>query len=41
MVQKKNLAIFEKGKISETDKATPTRLGEYAYLINFFLQPLR
>ena len=41
MVQKENLAKYEKGKISETDKATPTRLGAYAYLINLFLQPLR
>ena len=37
MVQKGNLAVFESSGISETGKATPTKLGVHAFYINAYL----
>ena len=37
MVQKGNLAVFESSGISETGKATPTKLGAHACYINAYL----
>ena len=37
MVRKENLAIFEGSNISETKKATPTKIGVHACDINPYL----
>ena len=37
MVQKGNLAVFEGNGISETGKATPTKIGVHACYINTYL----
>ena len=37
MVQKGKLVIFESSNISETGKATPTKIGVYACYINPYL----
>ena len=37
MVQKGNLAVFESSGISETGKATHTKLGVHACYINAYL----
>ena len=37
MVRKGNLAVFESSGISETEDATPTRLGVHACDINAYL----
>ena len=38
MPQKGNLAIFEGSNISETEEATPTKIGVHACDINLYLQ---
>ena len=38
MVGKENFAIFESSNISETKKATPTKIGVHACDINPYLQ---
>ena len=38
MVRKGNLAVFESSNISETEKATPTRIGVHVFDINPYLQ---
>ena len=37
MVGKENLAVFESSKISETNKATPTKIGVHACYINLYM----
>ena len=37
MVQKGKLAVIESSGISETKKATPTKIGVHAYLVNLYL----
>ena len=37
MVRKENLAVFESYGISETEVATPTKIGVHAYYINTYL----
>ena len=37
MVGKENLAVFESSNISETEKATPTKIGVHACYINPYL----
>ena len=37
MVGKENLAVFEGSNISETEKATPTKIGVHACYINPYL----
>ena len=37
MVRKGNLAVFEGNGISETGKATPTKIGVHACYINTYL----
>ena len=37
MVGKGKLAVFEGSGISETEKATPTKIGVYAFDINPYL----
>ena len=37
MVRKGNLAVFESSNISETEKATPTKIGVHACYINAYL----
>ena len=37
MVRKENLAVFESSNISETKKATPTKIGVHACYINPYL----
>ena len=37
MVRKGNLAVFESSSISETRKATPTKIGVHALGINPYL----
>ena len=37
MVRKGNLAVFESSNISETGKATLTKIGAHAQLINPYL----
>ena len=34
MVRKGNMAVFESSNISETGKATPTKIGVHAFDIN-------
>ena len=36
MVRKGKLAVFESSNISETGKATPTKIGVYACYINLY-----
>ena len=40
MVGKENLAVFESRNISETRKATPTKIGAHAFDINPYLHEL-
>ena len=37
MPQKGNLAVFEGGNISETEKTTPTKIGLHVFYINPYL----
>ena len=37
MVRKGNLAVFESSNISETEDATPTKIGVHAFDINPYL----
>ena len=37
MGRKGNLAVFEGSSISETEEATPTKIGVYAFDINPYL----
>ena len=37
MVRKKNLAVFEGSNISETKKATPTKIGVHALHIHLYM----
>ena len=37
MVGRGNLAVFESGNISETEKGTPTKIGVYAFDINPYM----
>ena len=40
MVRKENLDVFERGNISKTRKATPTRIGVHACDINSYLHDI-
>ena len=37
MVRKENLAVFESSNISETEEATPTKIGVHACYISTYL----
>ena len=37
MVRKGNLAVFESSSISETKKATPTKIGVYTFDMSLYL----
>ena len=37
MVEKGNLVVFESTNISETERTTPTKIGEHALDINHYL----